>query len=186
MERQTGSRGLLVLALLGSTMAWAQPAEEAPAEPPPSNPVFEEGDLFLVAGLIGSGSVRPSGLQAAGGTEVSVHYFLTDVWGLGGFVQYQRVLGANKHHRFSLGVQTTLGPVGLELGTVNESGTALAAQTWGLHIAPFFSLGFATASLRLDIPVHTERALRPNGELLPGHGFDLGLVLSLKWPQQLN
>ncbi len=175
-----------MVALLGSTMAWAQPAEEAPAEPPPSNPVFEEGDLFTVVGFIGSGSVRPSGLQAAAGAEVSFHYFLTDIWGLGGFAQYQRVLGATRHNRVTLGLQTTLGPVGLELGTVSESGTALAAETWGLHLAPFFSLGFVTASLRLDLPFRTERALRPNGELLPGHGFDLGLTLALKWPQQLN
>jgi hypothetical protein len=188
MEKRTARRVLLTLVLLGPALAWAQPAEELPGEPPvPHRHTFyEQGDLFLVGGFLGSGSVRPSGLQAAAGFEASIHSFLTDYWGLGGFFQLQGVLGANKHTRGCLGAQTTLGPLGLELGVVGENGTALAAETWGLHVAPFISLGVVTASLRLGIPLRTERALRPNGEQLPGHGFDLGLVLALKWPQKLN
>jgi hypothetical protein len=182
MKRCTGDRALLAAVWLGATTAWAQPQprDEAPADSQPSDTYYAPGSVFFLPGVLGSGSVRGSGPQAAAGLELSLHVRLEDEWGVGSFFQLQRVLGAEPRFRGSLGAQFAQGSLGFEVGVMREEGTSRYARTLGLHIAPFFSIGFAAVSLRLGIPLDTARAYGPEGRLR-GHGFDVGLVLALKW-----
>jgi hypothetical protein len=136
---------------------------------------------FLNAGLLLSQSVRPSGGMFAYGVEVSVHHFLDEDYnaGVGLFGQWQ---GTNADHsRYCGGVQGTYKFLGLELGAAYENPSQDFAGTTSLHVAPFISAaGFATLAVRVGIPLS-----RPSGPM-PGHGMDLGLVVSLKYPLPLN
>jgi hypothetical protein len=144
------------------------------------------GDLprystFINVGPLLSMSTRPAGGTFAYGVEASLHHFLDKDFhtGIGLFAQFQ---GTNADHsRYCAGIQGTYEFGGLELGLTYENPSDDFAGTTSLHLAPFISAaGFATLAVRVGIPLSAASGPRP------GHGMDLGLVLSLKFPLPLG
>ncbi|WP_224362361.1 hypothetical protein [Hyalangium versicolor] len=125
-------------------------------------------------GVLLSGSIRPEGFVPALGVEVSVYQIMPEFRTVGGFAQWQTV--KFDHHRFCAGGQASYQLVGMEFGATYETEGKRGAPTTSLHFAPYVTLLVASASLRVDIPVHGGR------EDKPSHGYDVGLVLTFKYP----
>lgn len=148
-------------------------ASSAVAEPlafaPNTDTYFNIGPLLSLTG-------RPNGAMTAVGAEASVHHFVGHdfAMGFGLFGQFQ--VTTQQHTRLCAGVQGSLRFAGLELGIATENESQRFASTTSFHVAPFLSMGFATASLRVDIPIPGPE------ERKPGYGSDIGLVLALKLP----
>ncbi|WP_224367926.1 hypothetical protein [Hyalangium versicolor] len=139
-----------------------------------------KGLLFLSAGGLVSGTMRPEGFVPAYGVEASLHGYPREDVGIGLFGQWQEVQGESPHSRFAVGPQLSYRMVGMELGATYEGGDAQYARTVGLHLAPFVSIGVLTASLRLDVPLwHESRDV-------PHRGYDVGGVLAIKIPLPLK
>lgn len=161
-------RGLL-LALLFAPVAWADPS------------LPRSGDAFINPGLFLSLSPHAGSAVIGLGLELSYHQFTNDRGaGFGLFGQAQVM---DDFFRFCGGVQGTtelnLIPVGAEVGVTYATSSLDEAATTSLHLAPFISLGFATASLRFDIPVQGGSPEKPR------HPIDVGLVLAVKIPRKL-
>jgi len=145
------------------------------------------GDAYVNPGVLLSLSPRFSGSVLGLGAELSYHRFIgpqrmsIGTWGLGGFAQWQ-VMNF-QYHRLCAGIQGTGGEdldlLGVELGLAHTTAGDGKAATTSVHIAPFLSLGFATASLRFGLPL-------PGGSRdQPSHGIEAGFTLALKVPVKL-
>jgi hypothetical protein len=136
----------------------------------------EQAQHFASIGLLGSASAHGGEpVRAAFGAEGTfVHYVDHErSLGLGGFLQAQ--VAAPRHHRFAFGPQINYEFFGLELGSYAETAGGGYATTWGLHAAPFVSLGLVSAAFRVAVPLGTSGAGEPQGT-------ELGLVFTLKAP----
>jgi hypothetical protein len=133
---------------------------------------------ILAPGLLFSASKRPDGFAPALGVEVSLYKFTGELRTVGGFAQWQTV--EFDHHRFCAGAQGSYKFFGMELGATHETEGEHGAPTTSLHFAPYFTVLYATASLRVGIPLLGGR------EDKPGHGYDVGLVLTIKMPIEIE
>ncbi len=136
----------------------------------------EQAQDFITVGLLTSLTAH-SGEDhqpAVGGEATYVHYLdpIRD-FGLGGFFQGQAE--AAKHGRFALGPQINYYLFGLEVGAYSESSSPGYATTWGVHVAPFLSLGVVTAAFRVGVPLGTPDV----GKL---YGTEFGWVFTFKVP----
>jgi len=140
----------------------------------PSTAASVTKDVYVAPGALFSISKRPGEFTPAMGVELSVYTFLPEYRSVGGFAQWQMV--KFDHHRFTAGVQAAFVIYGMELGATYETEGERGAPTTSLHIAPYISIVFISAALRVGVPIRGGR------EDKPGHGYDVGLVLSFKYP----
>ncbi len=135
-----------------------------------------QAEPILAAGLLGSATTHVGAPPMYGGFggEVSlVKYFSSkmDGLGVGGVAQVQSV--GLDHVRAQIGPQVNYWTFGSEFCLFAEQKNATYATTLGLHLAPFMSIGFASAAFRIGIPLTTVGSG-------PRYPVDLGAVLTLK------
>jgi hypothetical protein len=94
--------------------------------------------------------------------------------GYGAFVQAQ--LENAKYFRCDLGIQGTLGVVGLELGLGMRQGDGTFGTTGSLHTGLFLSLGYVVISYRISPALFS----LPSNE--PSFGLDTAVTFALKLP----
>ncbi len=111
-------------------------------------------DVFAVGpmGGIVFGPEQPA-LGLLGGEITFVHYKSSTGRspGFGGFVQASSV--GFERARVSFGPQINDTIVGVEAGATFESATKDRSAFVGLHLAPFVSVGFASITFQLDVPL---------------------------------
>jgi hypothetical protein len=167
-------------ALLAST-ALLLAARGASADPGPG-----QAHNFISAGALAgfSGHIESPIVGALGG-EVTYTYYPSSafLFGVGAFVQGQSV--GFTHFRAAVGPQFNLWIFGAELGAFIEEGAKadptmiLRSMTFGLHLAPFVSIGFASVALRIGIPL----AGLTTGQV---YATDIGLIGTIKIPIPLD
>jgi hypothetical protein len=131
-----------------------------------------EAPVYLPIGVIGSVSNR--GVAIGFEATVDVPY-VSDVVGLGLLGQYQWVSGGGRRLVGGAQVMFFDDIVGLEAGIVRFEHSATADT--GVHLAPFASIGWFYAALRVDIPVYDRAGAPP---------VEVGLVLAFKVPLPLG
>ncbi len=153
--------------------------------PPAQAGLLSDGVLrdetYFNPGILFGFARRDGQTVGAFGAELSVHHFLPNRLGVGGFVQAQWM--GRRSGRFCGGVQLTapeFQSVGVELGGTYETRDTRFAGTTSLHLAPFVSIGAVGLGVRFGIPVHA--AASP----LPGRGFEWGLNMTLKIPNPIG
>jgi hypothetical protein len=138
-----------------------------------------DGDsTFLNAGLLLSATSRPAGFEPGMGVEVSLHRFFDKSVGAGFFGQWQTM--ELKHHRICGGLQASFSVAGLELGATHETASDERAATTSLHVAPFVSVGVLMMGVRFGFPIAQSEGNKP------GHGSDVGFVMAIKYPLDLD
>jgi hypothetical protein len=131
-------------------------------------------DFINVGALFGFTSDLDGAFYSALGAEGTFTHY-TDrslTWGLGAFTQVQAV--DLDHVRVALGPQVNFMVFGLELGPYVEQGAGSFATTVGLQASPFVSFAYASAAMRIGVPLGAVSS----GDRYP---LDLGLMVTLKW-----
>jgi hypothetical protein len=120
-----------------------------------SNPSRADGWNLFTVGPMGGVVFGPEqrALGLLGGEVTFVHYRSSTGRGAGygGFVQASAV--DFERARVSFGPQVNHTILGVELGATFESATKERAAFVGVHLAPFVSIGFASITFQLDIPI---------------------------------
>lgn len=156
-------RSFLCAAMALPLLAFTRPAAASQAQ-----------DFINVGALIGfTSDLHGEYYSALGAEGTYTHYTDRDItWGFGAFAQVQAV--GLDHVRVALGPQANFMVFGLELGPYIEQGVGDFATTVGLQASPFVSLAYASAAMRIGIPLGAVSS----GDRYP---LDLGLMVTLKW-----
>lgn len=148
------------------------------------------GDIWLPFGVLSSVSTFPGGNDYLGiGGEVSLVEFGGDEW-IGGFMQLQALgwlndldLDREWHARWAAGFQGGWRFFGIESGLAVRSGFPDGAKqyvtTLFIHAAPVLTMGMASLSLPIGIPIATFE----EGNHIP---LEIGGAFALKIPVRLN
>jgi hypothetical protein len=173
--------------LLSSIVAGAPAAARADpfADHPQSHTFVSVGAIGDVGGHLANGAPG-TGVVTAGGGELTFTHWLGPIGetlengrvALGVFGQVEAV-SPDGHLRTAFGLQVSRFLLGGELGAVYERGSGPYAASWGLHAAPFVSVGVLYLALRAELPV----AAAGEGTV---YGTGLAVVLGLKAPIPLD
>jgi hypothetical protein len=162
-------RTACILALLPALLL----ASLARADPrlPNDQRYFSFGPLLSLTGQEGE-------TQAGLGVEATFNAF-DKLGGLGAFAQVQAMEGG--YARLCGGAQLTLVVLGVELGLMHQTGSERHVATTGLHIAPYLAFIYGSVGVRFGIPL--AGSAEPER---PRHGKEIGLVLTAKFPFEVD
>ncbi|QSQ23270.1 hypothetical protein JY651_50755 [Pyxidicoccus parkwayensis] len=149
---------------------------------PEGETYFSVGPLFSF-----SGRSHEEEKQLGLGVEATLN-FVDKLGALGAFAQVQLMDGQSngQYARLCGGLQGTLLFLGMELGLMHETADRNHVATTGLHLAPYVAFVFGSLGVRFGIPLTGPGTTGPGGQEKPRHGSEVGLVLTLKLPFQVD
>ena len=139
---------------------------------------------FLNSGLLYGYTGGPNPGHGFGGEVSFMHFFdrpVTEEWGAGAVFQAQAQDIGNDEVHPRLAAAAQIGTwLGAEAGVAWRGTSDSYSQTFGAHLALFLSLGVTGLGLRGTVPIAQPAIMGKDP-----HGWDLGLVITMKYPAQL-